>query len=429
MFKTFKAKSLAIVASVGLLVAAAAPALAASPSASIAKPRAGGICSVANTKAKTSGIYLKCIKNSRGKLTWTRVTAAGKIIVTRASLTTAPAAPSVASPADAVQTAAKGPSGFEIVADPNNGGSSEVVYPDPADFEQPNSALAAAPASISVANLGETSLDINFTPVDGVTGPYQVYLRYNDSFTQKGADGSNPHVHFGELSPGWDYVACVFYLQPRESAKTCVNIHTLGQTPHWQTYLPGPTHVVATAVDDTIEVSWDEIPGAQRYSASIEWNTSFQSGGYSEIGGQRNHIRFNSGSVSPGLLYNVRVMALLDSGDWTVESLTQVRSNGSQPAPPAKLPAPTNLRVTDVTPTTVTIAWDVPAESTDVTVWSVVARHETSFAAIGAYPNDRTFTIPNLNPGWGYQITVSGYNQNTGIWTNEVSVSILLPNA
>lgn len=426
-----KTRALAVIAAIGLVLSGiAVPAQAATPHSAVAKPRAGATCVTANAKAKVSNTNLKCIKNARGKLTWTRVTAAGRIIVTRATLaSSATPAPLASSTPTQIDLAAKGPSGHEIVADPNGGGSSEVVYPDPADAEQPNSALAPAVASVTTSNLTENSVDVSFTPVAGVTGPYQVYIRYDDSFTLKGADGTSPDVHFGDLTPGWDYVACVYYLQPRESAKTCVNIHTLGVTPHTTNYLPGPINVVARAVDDTIEVTWDELANAERYSVSIEHNTSFQAGGYTEIGGQRNHIRFNSGSVSPGLAYKVRVSALLTSGEWTVETMTALYSNGSQQLPPVKLPAPTNLHVTDVTPTSVTVAWDVPSESTDVTVWSVVARHLTSFTAIGAYPNDRSFTIPNLNPGYGYEITVSGYNSNTGIWTNETKVSVLLPNA
>lgn len=415
-------KRLAAIAAAAALIVSFAG--VSSASAAAPKARAGIACAKANVKAKVSTTNLKCLKNARGKLVWTTVTAAGKIIVRRASTASVEATTATATPL--VESAQRGPSGYEIIADPNNGGSPEVVYPDPADFEQPNNALAPAVTGVELRNLTENSVDIVFTPTAGVS-VFQTYLRYNDSFTAKGADAGNPIVHFGDLSPGWDYVACVYYLQPRESAKSCVNIHTLGTTPHWQNYLPGPTGVVATAVDDTIEVQWTELADAERYSVSIEYNTSFQAGGYTEIGGARNHIRFNSGSVSPGLVYNVRVSALLTSGDWTVETLTRVRSNGSQPLPPVKLPAPTNLRVTDVAPTSVTVAWDVPSESTDVTVWSVVARYQTSFTAIGAYPSDRSFTIPNLNPGFGYQIIVSGYNSNTGKWTNEAMVSVLLP--
>lgn len=406
-----------------LLLPTALPAQAAAT-----RPRAGAVCSTISAKAKVSGVNLKCIKNSLGKLAWTRVTAAGRIIVTRASAV-APtgSAGSTSTAADSsMSLASKGPSGYEIIADPNNGGNPEVVYPDPATAEGPNSSLAPAVPSIGISNLTENSVDVTFEPISGVE-TYQVYLRYNDSFTLKGGNSTHTVVHFDELSPGWDYVACAYYLQPRESAKTCVNIHTPGQTPHWQNYLPGPTGVVATAVDDTIEVQWTELPNAERYTVSIEDNTAFQAGGYTEIGGVRTHIRFNSGSVSPGFDYKVRVSALLTSGDWTVETLTTVHSLGTQPAPPVKLPAPANLRVTDVTPTTVTIEWDVPAESTDVSFWQVFVRHETSFTATGTGPTGRSFTMVDLNPGWGYQLVVSGYKQDTGIWTNEASVSVLLP--
>ena len=426
--KPIRQKLAAVFAAAALMVSMVGVSAA---SAAAPKPRAGIACQAVNLKAKVSSTNLKCLKNARGKLVWTTVTAAGKIIVRRASVASAPNSTATAQVPPVTQAALtdaalRGPSGYEIIADPNNGGSSEVVYPDPADAEQPNATLAPAPTGVAVANLTENSVDIQFTPTAGVQ-VFQVYLRYGDSFTAKGADASSPTVHFGELSSGWDYVACVYYMQPRESEKSCVNIHTLGTTPHWQNYLAGPTGVVATAVDDTIEVQWNELADAQRYMVSIEYNSSFQAGGYREIGGVRTHIRFNSGSVSPGLLYKVRVSALLASGEWTVETLTTVRSNGTQPLPPVKLAAPTNLRVTDVTPTTVTVAWDVPAESTNVTVWSVVARYQTSFTAIGAYPSDRSFTIPNLSPGLGYQIIVSGFNSNTGVWTNEATVSVLLP--
>lgn len=436
---TLRVRALAVLAAVGLLISAAVvPAEAAPGTKSVAKPRAGGVCLTINAKAKVSGTNLKCIKNTRGQLRWVKVTASGKIIVaapsnartTKASATatTVATTTAVAAPSTPMfQGLSTGPSGYPIVADPNNGGNPEVVYPDPSEAEQPNATLAPAVASVTIENLTETGLDVRFSTVAGVTGAYQVYLRYDDSFTSKGVDGSNPVVHFGDLTPGWDYVACVFYLQPRESAKTCVNVHTPGTTPHTTNYLPGPTNVVATAVDSTIEVTWSELAGAERYSVNIEHNSSFQAGGYTEVGGQRNHIRFNNGSVSPGLLYKVRVSALLASGDWTVETMTTVVSNGSQPAPPVKLPAPTNLRVTDVTPTSVTIAWDVPAESTGITVWQVYARYQTSYTAIGVDPAARTFTIPNLSPGLGYQLIVAGLNTSTGVWTNEATTSVLLP--
>ena len=438
---TIRGKLVAVLATAALAVSAlgaGASVSMAAPKAPAPKPKAGVVCVKPNQSVKAGAQTLKCTRNASGKLTWSVVK---RLTVSRATAILAPQTSaslvrtSVSSPmpmeypvaGSSIQAAVRGPSGYDIIADPNDGGSPEVVYPEPEEAEAPNPALAPAVTGVAIANLTETSVDIRFEPVAGVTGPYQVYLRYADSFTLKGADGSNPSVHFAELTPGWDYVACVYYLQPRESAKTCVNIHTPGTTPHTTNHLAGPTNVVATAVDNTIEVTWAELANAERYSVNIEHNTSFQSGGYTEVGGQRNHIRFNAGSVSPGLLYKVRVSAVLTSGDRTIETMVTVVSNGAQPAPAVKLPAPTNLRVTDVMPTSVTIAWDVPAESTNVTAWLVVARHQTSFTATGAYPNDRTFTIPNLSPGLGYQLIVSGFNSSTGVWTNEATTSVVLP--
>lgn len=440
---TIRGKLVAVLATAALAVSAlgaGATVSMAAPKAPAPKPKAGVVCVKANQSVKAGAQTLKCTRNASGKLTWSVVK---RLTVSRASAILAPQTSaslvrtSVSSPmpmeypvaGSSIQAAVRGPSGYDIIADPNDGGSPEVVYPEPEEAEAPNPALAPAVTGVAIANLTETSVDIRFEPVAGVTGPYQVYLRYADSFTLKGADGANPLVRFTDLTPGWDYVACAYYLQPRESSRACVNVRTLGSAPVQPAPVAGPSGVVATAVDDTIEVAWDELAGAERYTVSIEYNTSFQMGGYSEIGGQRNHIRFNSGSVSPGLNYKVRVTALLANGQWTTESMTTVRSNGSQPSAPTKLAAPSNLRVTDVTPTTVTVAWDSSLPADAITAWQVVARYLTSYTAIGVDPTARTFTIPNLNPGFGYQIIVSGYNQYTGIWTEESRVSILLPSS
>ncbi|MDE2387253.1 MAG: hypothetical protein KGL77_06115, partial [Actinomycetales bacterium] len=100
-----------------------------SASAAAPKARAGVACTAVNTKAKVSTTNLKCLKNSRGKLVWTTVTAAGKVIIRRASTASVATAPAVAA-TPSLEVAQRGPSGYEIIADPNNGGSSEVVYPD-----------------------------------------------------------------------------------------------------------------------------------------------------------------------------------------------------------------------------------------------------------------------------------------------------------
>lgn len=419
----------------------------AAPQKPTPKPKVGVTCLKLNASVKVGNTALKCTRDAKGKLVWaapksklaTKLTAVNSATiygssalesatVSRSSVSTPMAMEFASSVPAGFVAAVRGPSGYEIIADRENGGSPDVVYPEPEDVERPNPALAPAVTGVTLESISETAATVRFIPRTDVTGPYQVYLRYGDSYTLKSADGNNPVMQFTDLTPAWDYVICTYYLQPRESEKACINVRTLGTRPVEPAPLVGPTGVVATAVDDTIEVIWNELSNASRYSVSIEHNSSLQLGGYAEVGGVRTHIRFNSGSVSPGLNYKVRVSALMNDGRWTTETMTIVRSNGSVPVAPAKLPAPLNLRVTDVTPTTVTVAWDAdPAAAAGITSWQVVARYQTSYTATGAYPEARTFTIPNLSPGLGYQIIVSGFDSNTGIWTEEARVSVLLP--
>lgn len=467
------------------LAAAIALALILAPVAAEAKiTKTGARCYSTNTQVKTDNGFLKCMKTAGSAYrVWTAVTANGQVV--RASVATpvkvasdfvasapaaetapsqpivsqtvvaetvaTPAASADASPApvlvSSVEPAAPttdiptvaidpvplgievpaptvGPSGYQIVTDPNNGGSNEVIYPDPADSEQANPALPVAVTGLTVTNLAETSLDVTFNPIPGVD-VYSVYLRYGDSFTAKGTDGVNNTVHFDQLSPGWDYVTCVYYRQNNvESEKSCQSIHTLGVTPHAYNYLPGPTGVSAVAVDNTIEVSWDELANAVSYGVCIYSHDACQCGGYRELDSPR-HIRFNDGSVAyAGSRYEVRVYAILTTGEMTVESKAYVVANGSPPPPPVLTSGVTNLRVTDVTPTTVTLAWDLPTDHT-VNVWQVVSRYNTSYQANGVNGSDTGMTVTGLNPGFGYELYVEGFDGAN--WTVRASTSVILP--
>ena len=83
-----KLAAIAAAAALSISLAGAEAATAAAP-----KARAGIACTTANTKAKVSSTKLKCLKNARGKLVWTTVTAAGKVIIRRASTANAAPAP------------------------------------------------------------------------------------------------------------------------------------------------------------------------------------------------------------------------------------------------------------------------------------------------------------------------------------------------
>ncbi len=93
------------------------------------------------------------------------------------------------------------------------------------------------------------------------------------------------------------------------------------------------------------------------------------------------------------------------------------------PTPPAKPPAPINLRATAINATSVTLAWGVPtAEAANVQRY-VVFRSQNgrqSWWSVGEVgPDQFTFTDTNLEPGRRYDYLIAahnGYRQTNGSW-------------
>ena len=407
----------AVVASSG--VAMAAPATAAS-----IKVSAGAKCTVAKKQVKVAKTSLVCKKNAKGKLVWTRAAA-----VAPKPMATAQAAPPTMveepQPVVAASEPPQSPSGYPVVIDPNAGGSNEVVIRTPEESEVPVLSDPVAPANLRVTNLGDTSVTVTHDLVAGVS-QYQVYLRHGDSFTAKGTDSTNLSVAFSDLTPDWDYVVCAYYrVNEVDSNKTCIDVHTTGQRPVEPVPLSGPTSISLSSTETTISAAWAPVSNAVSYSLCHVRQSSWQCGGYTML--TETSAIFQDGSIFAGWRYGIQVTAVFADGSRSLASMSYIDSKGSQPPPPSKLPAPTNLRIVDLTPTSVTVAWDDPANST-LTVWSVVTRYKTSYSATGTDPNVRQFTSTAIWPGGGFEIIVSGYNANTGKWTEEAKIGFFAPN-
>jgi hypothetical protein len=136
---------------------------------------------------------------------------------------------------------------------------------------------------------------------------------------------------------------------------------------------------------------------------------------------------FQDGSIFAGWRYGIQVTAVFADGTRSLPSISYINSKGSQPPPPTKYAAPINLRIVDLTPTSVTIAWDDPANS-PVTLWSVVTRYLTSYSQTGVDPNARQFTSTAIWPGGGFEIILSGFDQVNGKWTAETKIGFFAPN-
>ena len=422
-----KSKFLAVMTALTLLsgvsVVSAAPATAAS-----VKVAAGAKCSVAKKQVKVAKSSLVCKKNAKGKLVWTKAAAV------RATPKATPAAAAkteqmtLVEEPQSVTTAAEvpqSPSGYPVVIDPNAGGSNEVVRRTPEESELPAPTNLAAPANLRVTAITDTSISVVHDAVDGIS-QYQVYLRYSNSFSSKGTDISNLNVEFTELTPDWDYVICAYYrVNNVDSNKNCINVHTTGQRPIEPVVPDGPTGLILSSTEDTITANWNAVEGADWYYLCLVRETSWGCGGYRML--SETSAIFENGAVSAGWRYGVQITAVFADGTRSQPVMSYVQSAGSQPPPPTKYAAPINLRIVDLTPHAVTIAWEDPANS-PITFWSVATRYLTSYSQTGVDPNARQFTSTAIFPGRGFEIILSGFDQVNGKWTEEVRIGFFAPN-
>ena len=415
----------AVVASSG--VALAAPATAAS-----IKVSAGAKCSVAKKQVKVAKTSLVCKKNAKGKLVWTRAAAVATkplAAVKVTPLSAAKAAPLTIveepQPVVAASEAPQSPSGYPVVIDPNAGGSPEVVIRTPEEAELPAPSNPVAPANLRITQLTDESVTVTHDLVAGVT-QYQVYLRYGDSFTAKGTDSSNLTVEFADLTPDWDYVVCAYYrVNNVDSNKACIDVHTAGQRPAEPVLVNGPSQIQLMSTETTISATWTAVAGATGYSLCHVRVDSWQCGGYTMLGDTS--AIFQDGSIYAGWKYGIQITAVFADGTRSLPTMSFIHSKGSQPPAPTKYAAPTNLRIVDLTPTSVTVAWDDSANS-PVSFWSVATRHLTSYSQTGVDANARQFTSNAIWPGGGFEIILSGFDQVNGKWTEETRIGFFAPN-
>lgn len=405
--------------------------LAANASRTTARPNTK--CHTLHQTATYRGKVLRCESTARGKKVW-RVKRQPRATTTRTvsnftdqPITEAFSIESANEPAPSsgdtdMSTRTSETSTYPVLPDPDNGGSPDVVVVDPEETERPNPALPVRVPGFSLDTLTETTASFSFAPLEGVTN-YQVYVRYADSFTLKGAVATNPVVNFTELTPDWGYTACVYYHRDSlGSEKSCINFRTLGSRPVEPLPANGPAEVAASATETTITVNWSRVVGASWYSICHLREDSMQCGGYTEL--SETSAIFQDGSINPGWDYTIIVQAVFADGTRSSESRTTVRSLGTRPTPNPRISGVSNFRVVAVTPTTATVAWDY-SDSSNINVWSVNARHLTSHTSIGVDPSAREFTITNLSPGLGYEITIQGRNDTQE--TDVVSTSVLMP--
>jgi hypothetical protein len=310
-----------------------------------------------------------------------------------------------------------------LVIDPDAAGSPDVVYPEPSEREQAVATKAPAPTNFRVTSLGDDFVSLAFSTSPSVS-LYQVYIRHNDSFTLKGV-GSSGVVTFRDLGADFDYVACVYYqVNGVDSNLACLNIHTTGTRPIEPVKAPAPTNIQLSATETTVSASWDAVAGAKWYRlCHVSGDSSWQCGGYTNLG--PTSAIFQDGSISKATRYGITVEAVMADGNSGERAIRYITTPGTLPPPPTKYAAPTNLRITAISTSEFTAAWDYPTDS-PITYWSFAVRQLTSYSYMATNGSARTFTFRDLQPANGYEIILKGMDDN-GLWTEEVRLGFYSP--
>lgn len=310
-----------------------------------------------------------------------------------------------------------------LILDPNAGGSPEVVYPDPSEPEQPVTGNPAAPQNFRITEVGDNFVSLSFTTIPNVS-LYQVYIRHGDSYTSTGV-GSAGTVTFRDLSPDFDYVTCVHYrLNGKESNRACLDVHTTGSRPVAPVKAPAPANIQLSATQTTVTASFDAVPGASwYYVCHVSGGMSWQCGGYTNLTPTK--VIFQDGSISPATLYGITVEAVMADGSRSERGIRYITTPGTPPPPPTKYAAATNLRITAISTSEVTAAWDYPSDS-PITVWSFTVRQLTSYSQTGVAGAARSFTYRDLAPSSGYEIILTGRDAN-GKSTEETRLGFYSP--
>ena len=310
-----------------------------------------------------------------------------------------------------------------LILDPNAGGSPEVVYPDPSEPEQLITGNPSAPQNFRITEVGDNFVSLSFTTIPNVS-LYQVYIRHGDSYTSTGV-GSAGTVTFRDLSPDFDYVTCVYYrLNGKESNRACLDVHTTGSRPVEPKKASAPANVQLSATQTTVTASFDAVPGASwYYVCHVSGGMSWQCGGYTHLTPTK--VIFQDGSISPATLYGVTVEAIMMDGSRSERAIRYITTPGTPPPPPTKYAAPTNLRITAISTSEVSAAWDYPSDS-PITVWSFTVRQLTSYSQTGVEGAARSFTYRDLAPSSGYEIILTGRDAN-GKSTEETRLGFYSP--
>lgn len=246
----------------------------------------------------------------------------------------------------------------------------------------------------------ETTIVITWTPAPRIGFKLGVRPSQGGEAPREVTSDSGSIVVSG-LTPGVEYVYTISVLRDGQERGTPIVNKVV-------TPLSPPTNLHLEANPDTgvLTVSWERSTTPDITGYRITTTPTNDQEGYSleeMVRADQSSCTFEN--LNPGLEYNVSVYTVKDNKESVPISDTII---------PA-VPAPTDLRFTNVGPDTIRVTWAPPPsiELTSILVRYSPVKNEEDVAELSISPSDNAVVLTNLLPGTEYVVSVSSvYEQH-----------------
>lgn len=246
----------------------------------------------------------------------------------------------------------------------------------------------------------ETTIVITWTPAPRIGFKLGVRPSQGGEAPREVTSDSGSIVVSG-LTPGVEYVYTISVLRDGQERGTPIVNKVV-------TPLSPPTNLHLEANPDTgvLTVSWERSTTPDITGYRITTTPTNDQEGYSfeeMVRADQSSCTFEN--LNPGLEYNVSVYTVKDNKESVPISDTII---------PA-VPAPTDLRFTNIGPDTIRVTWAPPPsiELTSILVRYSPVKNEEDVAELSISPSDNAVVLTNLLPGTEYVVSVSSvYEQH-----------------
>ncbi|XP_024419776.1 fibronectin isoform X3 [Desmodus rotundus] len=246
----------------------------------------------------------------------------------------------------------------------------------------------------------ETTIVITWTPAPRIGFKLGVRPSQGGEAPREVTSDSGSIVVSG-LTPGVEYVYTISVLRDgQERGAPIVNRVVTPLSP------PTNLHLEANPDTGVLTVSWERSTTPDITGYRITTTPTNDQQGYSleeMVRADQSSCTFEN--LNPGLEYNVSVYTVKDNKESVPISDTII---------PA-VPAPTDLRFTNVGPDTIRVTWAPPPsiELTGILVRYSPVKNEEDVAELSISPSDNAVVLTNLLPGTEYVVSVSSvYEQH-----------------